>query len=79
MIELGTLAGLHEHAHELHADCLPCDRWSVLDLERMVSGGGGSMRLPIRVRCRECGELGQLQIRPPMPTWSNTNGWIPLA
>jgi len=22
------------------------------------------------------GEVGHLQVRPPMPTWSNSNGWI---
>jgi hypothetical protein len=27
MIDLGTLAGLHDYGHELHAYCLHCDRW----------------------------------------------------
>jgi len=76
MIDLGTLAGLQSHAHELHAYCTTCDRWSVLDLKRMVRDGHGERRLPIRVRCRACGEPGQLQVRAPMPTWTNANGWI---
>ena len=75
LIDLGTLAGLLEHRHELHAYCLPCDRWSVLPLERMVREGRGSLRLPLTVRCRECGESGQLQVRPPMPARGST-GWI---
>jgi hypothetical protein len=29
MIDLGTIAGLHAHDHELHAYCLTCNRWSV--------------------------------------------------
>ncbi len=76
MIDLGTLAGLHSHAHELHAYCATCDRWSVLDLEHMVRDGYGERRLPIRVRCQVCGDPGQLQVRPPMPTWINSNGWM---
>jgi hypothetical protein len=76
MIDLGTLAGLRAHAHELHAYCLGCDRWSALDLERMIRNGHGGRRLPIAVRCRVCGTTGQLQVRPPMPVWTNANGWL---
>jgi hypothetical protein len=74
MIDLGTLAGLYQHDHELHAYCLHCDRWGVLDLERMVLTGQGSTRLPLAVRCQDCGERGTLQVRPPMPT-RGPGGW----
>jgi hypothetical protein len=47
----------------------------VIDLDRMVRQGRGSLRLPLVVRCRECGEAGQLQVRPPMPTRS-VGDWI---
>jgi hypothetical protein len=76
MIDLGTIAGLHSRAHELHAYCLRCDRWRVLDLESLVACGLGERRLPLRVRCARCGEPGQLQVRPPEPTRA-TSGWIP--
>lgn len=76
MIDLGALAGLHERQHELHAYCSTCDRWSVLDLGRMVRDGHGDCRLPIKVRCRICGKPGQLQVRAPMPTWTNSRGWM---
>ena len=75
MIDLGSIAGLHAHAPELHASCLRCDRWRVLPLAEWVSQGKGSLRLPLRVRCRDCGEVGQLQVRPPMPTRTG-GGWI---
>lgn len=75
MIDLGNIAGLYEHQHELHCYCLGCRRWSVLDLGRMVREGKGSLGLPLSVRCRDCGEVGQLQVRPPMPTRS-IGGWI---
>jgi len=75
MIDLGSISGLHEHNHELHAYCSRCDRWSVLALAEMVREGFGSRRLPLVVRCGGCGERGQLQVRPPMPT-RTAGGWI---
>jgi len=47
MIDLGTVAGLHSHNHELRAYCPRCDRWSVLPLALMVAQGKGSLRLPL--------------------------------
>jgi hypothetical protein len=75
MIDLGTLAGLHECQHELHAYCRTCDRWQAIDLARLVASGLGARRLPVRVRCSVCGVPGQLQVRPPMPARSSS-GWI---
>jgi len=75
MIDLGTIAGLHQHDHELHAYCLGCDRWSVLPLAHLVANGHGARRLPVAVRCRGCGEPGQLQVRPPMPR-RLAPGWV---
>ena len=76
MIDLGSIAGLLEHDHELHAYCARCDRWQALDLEGMVRAGQGDRRLPLTVRCRVCDEIGRLQVRPPVPAWRNSNGWI---
>lgn len=75
MIDLGTLAGLHEHQHELLAYCLRCDRWRTLDVAHMVRQGLGDRRLPLTVRCLRCREVGTLQVRPPMPARGST-GWI---
>jgi hypothetical protein len=75
MIDLGSIGGLHERNHELHAYCPRCDRWAVLPLAQMVARGQGARRLPIRVRCRWCEAIGQLQVRPPMPPRSST-GWV---
>ena len=68
MIDLSTLAALLEHSHRLDAHCPRCDRWAEIDLAAMVAAGLGDRRLPIKVRCRECGEAGRLQVRPPVPT-----------
>ena len=76
MIDLGSIAGLHAHDHQLHAYCARCDRWVMLDLAGMIRSGHGERRLPLRVKCGECGATGQVQVRPPMPAWTNSNGWI---
>jgi hypothetical protein len=78
MIDLGTITGLQEHRHQLHAYCLRCDRWSVLPLEQFIAAGKGALRLPFTVRCRNCGEPGRLQVRPPMPQRSAL-GWVSPA
>ncbi len=75
MIDLGTLAGLHRHQHQLAAYCPACDRWVVLDLAALVATGVGERRLPIKVRCQVCGEVGRLQVRPPVPT-RGPGGWM---
>jgi hypothetical protein len=77
MIDLGTLAGLLEHGHSLAAYCPRCDAWRVLPLAEMVATGQGARRLPIRVHCRACGEVGLLQVRPPVPT-RGPGGWMEL-
>jgi hypothetical protein len=75
MIELGTLAGLLEHRHRLDA-CFPrCDRWRVLPLAELVAAGHGWRRLPIDERCRDCSEIGRIQVRPPVPT-RRPGGWM---
>jgi hypothetical protein len=75
VIDLGSIAGLHEHGHQLAAYCLHCDRWEVLPLSELIAAGHGSRRLPIRVRCHVCGEVGRLQVRPPVPT-RGPGGWL---
>lgn len=75
MIDVGSLAGLLEHQHQLAAYCLRCDRWRELPLAELVAGGHGARRLPVRVRCQVCGGLGQLQVRPPTPT-RGAGGWM---
>ena len=67
MINLGTLAGLLEHHHRLDAYCPRCGRWAELDLAAMVAAGDGERRLPIKVRCRNCGQVARLQVRTPVP------------
>jgi NAD-dependent SIR2 family protein deacetylase len=75
MIDLGSIAGLHAHGHQLAAYCARCDRWSLLDLSGMIREGRGELRLPVRTTCRDCGAAGNLQVRPPVPT-RGRGGWM---
>ena len=77
MIDRGSVRGLYEHDHELHAYCPRWDRWRVLDLAGMVAAGIGYRRLPLAVRCQNCGERGRLQVRPPVQTIDpHQRGWM---
>jgi ribosomal protein L37E len=75
VIDLGTISGLRARNHELHAYCTRCERWHVLDLDRLIAAGWGNRTLPLRLRCRGCGDPGMLQVRPPMPT-RQAAGWL---
>jgi hypothetical protein len=55
MIDLGSIAGLHEHNHELRAYCPRCDRWAVLPLAALANWGKEAMDLQIMGKCRACG------------------------
>ena len=67
MIDLGSVYGLLARDHEVHAYCSQCERWRKVDLAHLVLLGQGDRRLPFRVRCLQCHQLGVVQIRPPMP------------
>jgi len=75
MIDLGSLAGLHAHDHQLAAYCPTCDRWAVLPLAEMIAAGQGARRLPMPVRCRWCGTAGRLQVRQPVPPRDGSVAW----
>ena len=55
MITLDTFRALHEHDHKLAAYCTTCDRWAVLDLERLIAEDSASY----------CRGMGAWQLRPP--------------
>jgi hypothetical protein len=64
MIRLDTFRALHEHDHALAAYCPTCQRWAVLDLERLdplMRAGLCLRRSQTEVRLlRESGQLGHL-------------------
>jgi hypothetical protein len=44
MVTLDTVRALHKHDHKLAAYCATCQRWAVLDLERLIAEGRGEYR-----------------------------------
>ena len=68
MIDLCTIAGLHEHNHQLAAYC--CDAWRVLPLGNWVSQGKGSLR-----HRRFTGTASTASIQ---PTREISHAWLPL-
>ena len=36
-VTLDTIRTIHEHEHQLAAYCSVCERWAVLDLERLIA------------------------------------------
>jgi len=75
VIGLGSIAGLHEQGHQIAAYCARCDARRVLPLAETAAQGKGSLRLRLGVRCKDCGAVGRLQVRPPVPT-RGPGGWI---
>ena len=74
MIDLGNIAGPHQRGHDLAAYCPKCERWRVLPLAHLVANGKGSLRLPVKVRCKDRGEVGRLQVRPPVSSAPRPTG-----
>jgi hypothetical protein len=67
IVTLDTFRALHEHDHKLAAYCAACQRWAVLDLERLIAQGRGDFCFVGRKpRCRYCGLPGIWQLRPPV-------------
>jgi hypothetical protein len=66
VISLDTFRALHDHDHKLAAYCAICERWAVLDLERLIAEGRGDYRfIGRKPRCSYCRGLGTWQLRPP--------------
>ena len=66
MVTLDTFRALHEHDHKLACYCPTCERWAVLDLERLIAQGPGEYRFVGRKpRCSYCRGPGIWHFRPP--------------
>jgi RNase P subunit RPR2 len=69
MISMRTMEELHIHNHTLALYCLSCNRWGEANLERLIQNGKGHKPVTeARFRCRDCGEIVEKQVRPPVPS-----------
>ena len=69
MINVTTVQALHNQNYALALYCLSCDRWGEADLDRLIQIGKGDKSVTeARFRCRDCGEIVEKQVRPPVPS-----------
>ncbi len=65
---MGTIEELQSQNHTLGLYCLSCDRWCKADLDWLIQIGHGDKSVTeARFRCRDCGEIVEKQVRPPVP------------
>jgi hypothetical protein len=67
-VVLDTPLKLLKYQHSIEVWCPRCKVWRAADLAGMVRAGRGDECLIGRTwRCQDCGEVGQAQLRPPVP------------
>jgi hypothetical protein len=78
MLDLGTIAGLHQYRHTVGVYCPACRRWAELNLAAMVRDGRGDTPVTVlRPQCRRCGGAGEKQVRPPAPVFAGFENYGP--
>ncbi len=80
MIGMGTIEELHSHNHTLALYCLSCNRWGMANLDWLIQIGKGDKSVTeARFRCRDCGEILEKQVRPPVPELGGALAYISMA
>lgn len=70
-ITLDDIQSLLVNRHGLAAYCPVCRRWADLNLGNLAMQGHGRRRLRgFKPRYRTCGGPGQVNVRPPLPSWA---------
>ena len=79
MISMGTIEKLKEQNHRLALYCMRCDRWGEANLNRLIQLGQGNKSVTeARFRCKDCGEIVEKQVRPPVPEIGGSMAYISL-
>ena len=72
-IRLSTFADLARQKYELALNCLPCKRWSSVDLDQMLSQGRGDQSfIDAKFKCSVCGGKADKQLRPPVVPYKDS-------
>ncbi len=74
---LRTLSDLHDLRHTLALYCIHCNRWGEANLDWLIQNDKGDKSVTeARFRCRECGEIVEKQVRPPVPSLGGAVAYI---
>lgn len=77
MICISTFEELNRQDYGLALYCMSCNRWGEADLNWLIETGQGKKPVvEARFRCRDCGDLVEKQVRPPVPALGSTVGYI---
>jgi len=77
MISIGTFEELLRQNHTLALYCLSCSRWGMANLDCLIKLGKGDKPVTeARFRCKDCGEIVEKQVRPPVPRVGGANAYI---
>jgi len=80
MISMGTIEKLRDQNHTLGLYCISCNRWGKADLDWLIqSGKGNKLVTDARFRCRDCGEIVEKQVRPPVPEIGGSVAYVSLG
>jgi hypothetical protein len=77
MISIGKFEELQSQNHTLALYCISCDRWGIANLDWLIDIGKGDQPVTeARFRCKDCGEIVEKQVRPPVPTVGGAVAYI---
>ena len=77
MISMGTIENLREQNHTLALYCLTCNRWGKANLDQLIQNGKGDKPVTeARFKCKDCGEIVEKQVRPPVPSLGEAVAYI---
>ncbi len=77
MFRLHTFSDLHDQNYTLALYCLSCDRGGEANLDRLIRIGKGNKPVTeARFRCKDCGEIVEKRVRPPVPSLGEAVAYI---
>ncbi len=77
MISVKTIEELQRQDYGLALYRLSCDRWGEANLDWLIQNGKGKKPvIEARFRCRDCGEIMEKQVRPPVPSLGEAVAYI---
>jgi len=80
MISMGTIEEFHSQNHTLALYCPSCNRWGKANLDWLIQNSqGDKLVTEARFRCKDCGEIVEKQVRPPVPSLGQAVAYISAA